>query len=316
MHTAEEGKGGELVPLGVEALALAAADEREIRAVLDRYGYQGTTLDQLIHDTRRQVNQSTEAMLEIGRAVCCFRELGRGRYGEAIQAIGLSPTTANRLAVVALKFLGRDHRKPLLTLDRSKVYELALLDDHDLDELTADPQQLDQIERMSVSELRRELRRSRREHEQAAATAAQITRRRDERINELEEENIRLSGEYADRPPALRAEGELRGLLDDSLALVREIEHRFRFRFARIENLFPDGLIPAHVRLAQQQALCQVLQAARIVAGDSGIALTTADGPTPELDWLTQGEALFGGAAAGEAEDDLLGSHATRTPEA
>ncbi|MER2545924.1 MAG: hypothetical protein ABTS16_21225 [Candidatus Accumulibacter phosphatis] len=151
-------QGGELVPIGVEALQIQAASEREIRTVLDRYGYQGTTLDHLIADTRRMVKESTEAMLEIGRAVCCFRELGRGRYGEAIAAIGLSPATAHRLAEVALKFLGHDHRKPLLTLDRSKVYELALLDERTLDDLAEHPEQLDQIDRMSVSELKKALR--------------------------------------------------------------------------------------------------------------------------------------------------------------
>jgi hypothetical protein len=149
---------GALVPIGVEALQMQAADERQIRAVLDRFGYQGTSLDHLIADTRRMIKESTEAMLEIGRAVCCFRELGRGHYGEAIRSIGLSEQTARRLASVALKFRGRDHLKPLLNLDRSKVYELALLDETQLDDLAADPAQLDAVERMSVTELKKSLR--------------------------------------------------------------------------------------------------------------------------------------------------------------
>lgn len=153
-----EEQTGELLPMGVEALQLHADDARAIRAVLDRYGYAEMTLENLIADTRRMVKKSTEEMLEIGRAVCCFRELGRGHYGDAIKQIGLSQATAHRLAEVSIKFLGKDRLKPLLTLDRSKVYELALLDDSTLDELVSDPDRIDAVERMSVSELKRALR--------------------------------------------------------------------------------------------------------------------------------------------------------------
>jgi hypothetical protein len=154
----DEVQGGELVPIGVEALQLQAADMMETRRVLDRFGYTDTTFDQLVAQVRHYVQRSVEDMLEIGRAVCCFRELGRGRYGQAIAAVGLSQPTAYRLAEVALKFLGHNHRKPLLNLDRSKVYELALLDDSTLDEMATDPAKLDQVERMSVTELKNALR--------------------------------------------------------------------------------------------------------------------------------------------------------------
>ena len=156
-----ENDGGELVPVDVGVLQVAAAEQRDVRAVLDRFGYEGTSLDYLISDVRHLMAQSTEAMLEIGRAVLCFRELPRGVYGRAIRAAGLTEDTARRLASVATKFLDRDRLKPLLTLDRSKIYELALLDDQTLDHLAADATQLDQVDRMSVSELRRSLREAR-----------------------------------------------------------------------------------------------------------------------------------------------------------
>lgn len=174
----DEGQGGELVPIGVEALQLQAAEVLETRRVLDRFGYTDTTFDQLVAHVRQYVQRSVEDMLEIGRAVCCFRELGRGRYGKAIAAVGLSQPTAYRLAEVALKFLGHDHRKPLLNLDRSKVYELALLDDSTLDEMATDPAKLDQVERMSVSELKKALR-----------EAAKNLESKDDLIKSVQEDN-------------------------------------------------------------------------------------------------------------------------------
>lgn len=153
----QEEHAGVPAPIGIEALQLQAQDEIETRQVLTRFGYEGT-LEQVIGETRMRMRRSTEDLVEIGRAVLAFRELPRGGYGPAVKAIGLSEGTALRLANVALKFLGHDHRRPLLTLDRSKVYELALLDETELDALAADPAKLDQVERMSVSELKRELR--------------------------------------------------------------------------------------------------------------------------------------------------------------
>lgn len=180
----KEAKGGELVTIGVEALALQAADEQETTRVLARHGYEGTTLDQLLMQIHQRVRRSTEDILEIGRAVCCLRELPRGRYGEAIKAIGLSPDTARRMASVALKFLGKDHLKPLLDLDVSKVYELAFLDDSELDEMATDVARLDQVERMSVSELRVALRAARHDIEA-----------KDDRLKAVHGENASLRDE-------------------------------------------------------------------------------------------------------------------------
>ncbi len=44
--------GGDLVPIGVEALELQAAEVRETRRVLERFGYQDTTFDQLVVQVR------------------------------------------------------------------------------------------------------------------------------------------------------------------------------------------------------------------------------------------------------------------------
>lgn len=216
---------GEAAPaIGVEALQLQAADEQETTRVLTKYGYADTTLDQLVSQVRQRAQRSVEDMLEIGRAVCCLRELPRGRYGEALKAIGLSADTARRLGAVALKFLGRDTLRPLLDLDQSKIYELALLDDSDLDAIAADPARLDQVERMSISELRTALRATR--HDAEA---------KDDRMKEVHAENAALRDREANRTkyrPSLdaqdahkRQQSRARILHEGALQAIAQFNH-------------------------------------------------------------------------------------------
>jgi len=131
--------------------------------VLERFGFSGYTVEGLIAEGALRARRFVEDILELGRIVLACRELGPGTYREAIEHMGIPRRTASRVAGVALKFLNQDHRKPLLTLDVGKVYELALLDDATLDEIAEDPDKFDDIERMSVSELRAALRESKAE---------------------------------------------------------------------------------------------------------------------------------------------------------
>jgi hypothetical protein len=212
------------VPIGVEALELQAAEVMETRRVLERFGYQDTTFDQLVVQVRQVVQRSVEDLLEIGRAVCCFRELGRGRYGQAIAAIGLSQATAHRLGEVALKFLGHAHRKPLLNLDRSKVYELALLDDSTLDDLAAHPEQLDAIERMSVSELKKNLREARKTLEAKDAVIQSVQ----EDNSALREEKVartRFTPDQARQEAAEQQQARLQALHAAAMEVITHVNH-------------------------------------------------------------------------------------------
>lgn len=217
-----EQEGGELVPIGIEALQMQAAELAETRRVLERFGYVDTSFDQLVVHVRATVQRSVEDMLEIGRAVCCFRDLGRGRYGEAIKAVGLSPATAHRLAEVAMKFRGQDHLKPLLSLDRSKVYELAMLDEGSLDDLAADPGRMDAVERMSVSELKKALREAK---EDLGAKDAVIKSVQEHNSDLLEKEisRTRYSPDRAQQDEAKRKESLLQALHAAAMGVMSNV---------------------------------------------------------------------------------------------
>lgn len=112
------------------------------------------------------------------------------------------------------------------------------------------------------------------------------------RINSLEDENARLTS--IPKTPAMIEEEQIGAVMAQSQLVVREVEAGLRGQLAKLERLFEDGVLPNHVRLAQQQAVTQILQAARVLAGDFGITLKLEDQEPQQLLWLKNAETLFG----------------------
>ncbi|MGH8782083.1 hypothetical protein [Paraburkholderia sp.] len=148
-------------------------DDAQIALALEKYGFKDYTLGRLVAEGSLRAKRFVEDILELGRIVLTCRELPRGMYGHAIAQMGISPDTARRVAGVALKFWNKEHLKPLLSLDTSKIYELALLDDASLDAIVEDGAMLDECDRMSVSELRAAFRESRAQIEAKDAVAGE-----------------------------------------------------------------------------------------------------------------------------------------------
>ena len=122
------------------------------------------------------------------------------------------------------------------------------------------------------------------------------------RINSQEEEIARLTS--IPKTPALIEEEQIAAVMAQSQLVVREVEAGLRGQLAKLERLFEDGVLPNHVRLAQQQAITQILQAARVLAGDFGITLKVEDQAPQQLLWLQNAEKLFGDGAAPAGDDD------------
>lgn len=125
------------------------------------------------------------------------------------------------------------------------------------------------------------------------------------RINSLEDENARLTS--IPKTPAMIEEEQIGAVMAQSQLVVREVEAGLRGQLAKLERLFEDGILPNHVRLAQQQAVTQILQAARVLAGDFGITLKLEDQEPQQLLWLKNAETLFGDTPPpADDADDLL----------
>ncbi|UZR27460.1 hypothetical protein [Methylococcus mesophilus] len=116
------------------------------RAVLDaaetdrQYGdilpYQ---LDRVTQEIRFLLNQSAEAMLEAGRRLIQIKDREpRGEFMDAVQKIGIDQFVASKLIRAARKFSNLRSNANLMALGKTKLIELAVLDEDEIDELAND----------------------------------------------------------------------------------------------------------------------------------------------------------------------------------
>lgn len=303
--------------MGAFAMTVKAEVDAKANAVAlaKQLNYEGAlTVGGLEEEIKFYQRRCVESVLELGKRLILLKEIaGHGGFYESLEGLGFSPRLAQQFMAATFKFSNAKSTSllSLPNLSQTKLLELLVLDDGEIESLadgeTVRGVTLDDIDCMAVSELRTAMRKAKREFEEAKATSAEMIRRRDERINKLEEENAgHTSKPKPARTPAMDEEERLRFMVDHSLMLVRETQVGLRSHFALLEKLFPDGILPNHVQLAMQQACTQVIQAARVLSGDYGITLKLEDNEPQELLWLTQGEKLFGAASPAEQADDAL----------
>ncbi|EXI62204.1 hypothetical protein MHD_10140 [Mannheimia granulomatis] len=161
-------------------------------AIMDKWG-NGEVFDKkLIIDRAKHCQRSiTEQMLELGRALIILKEhLDHGEFSETVRSeLDISPETARKFMQATLKFCGeglQDTTPKLVQLGKSKLLELVTQDDDDLKELaeggTVAGLKLDEVDRMSVQELRKALRKAREDKD----AMAKVLANKDEKINRLD----------------------------------------------------------------------------------------------------------------------------------
>ncbi|WP_406707050.1 DUF3102 domain-containing protein, partial [Sodalis sp.] len=175
------------------------------QAIMDKYG-EGLPYERerIVHEARFYMAQSAEAMLEAGKRLIIIKE--NEPHGEFINIVtdrlGLTPTTAQRLMKASVKYLSptlQSKTPSLAFLGKTKLYELMLEDDEDLAELaeggTIAGLTLDEVDRMSVRELKAKLR----DTEKSLEASRRLASEKDQKINELSEKRLldqhRPSGE-------------------------------------------------------------------------------------------------------------------------
>lgn len=163
-------------------------------AIMDKWG-NGEVFDKkLIIDRAKHCQRSiTEQMLELGRALIILKEhLDHGEFSETVRnELDISPETARKFMQATLKFCGeglQDTTPKLVQLGKSKLLELVTQDDDDLKELaeggTVAGLKLDEVDRMSVQELRKALRNTKAEKE----AMGKVLANKDDKINRLDME--------------------------------------------------------------------------------------------------------------------------------
>ena len=153
-----------------QALQSLAQAEAQVQALAASIGYAGALdTDSLWSMVEFRQRRSVEDILEMGRGLLLIKEqTAHGAFQEQVAARGIAYRTAARFMSVALKFSKSDTVALLKAAGtQAKVLELTVLDDEDLEALdSGEPVAgitLDDVERMSASELRAALRETREE---------------------------------------------------------------------------------------------------------------------------------------------------------
>lgn len=160
------------------------------RQVIQTYGLKTANPDILICEIRGWQQSAVDALFQVGaRLQLLHAVVPHGEWIERLDALGMDRRTASRIVQATTKYVGDGKARgdKLLSLGKSKLLELMVLDDEDIDVLDAGGQvgelDLDEVSRMGVSELRKAVRE---ERQRIEAKDALLTKK-DDKINALDE---------------------------------------------------------------------------------------------------------------------------------
>ncbi|EML2646398.1 DUF3102 domain-containing protein [Citrobacter freundii] len=189
--------------------------------------------DRIVHETRFYMAQSAEAMLEAGKRLVILKE--NEPHGDFINILendlGLEPRVARRMMQASVKFLGNgdqnSKRTALTVLGKTKLYELMVLDDEELDALadggTVAGATLDDIDRMTSRELKAALREAR----ETNAAQQRVLAYKYEKIDSL---STKLEKKSRIQPP--KPDEEVKKLRAEVTALAVEAESAIAVRLS------------------------------------------------------------------------------------
>lgn len=159
-------------------------------AVAEQLGYEGTlSVDSIETEIRFYQHRSVEAALELGKRLLILKELTQhGDFVPRVEQLGFSARMAQKFMSATLKFSKANSSSLLKSAGtQTKLLELVVLDDAEIEALdsgeTVRGLSLDEIETMSVSELKSALRDSKADLE----ASRKLHSSKDEKVNKLEE---------------------------------------------------------------------------------------------------------------------------------
>ena len=187
--------------------------------------------DRIVHETRFYMAQSAEAMLEAGKRLVILKENEpHGDFTNILENdLGLAPQVARRMMQASVKFLGNGDDQPkrsaLSVLGKTKLYELMVLDDEELDALadggTVAGATLDDIDRMTSRELKAALREAR----ETNAAQQRVLADKNEKIDSL---STKLEKKSRIQPP--KPDEEVKKLRAEVTTLAVEAESAITVR--------------------------------------------------------------------------------------
>ncbi|EEX4136305.1 DUF3102 domain-containing protein [Escherichia coli] len=188
--------------------------------------------DRIVHEARFYMAQSAEAMLEAGKRLIILKE--NEPHGDFINIVeselSISKRTAQVMMQASIKYLSPQLESKAQTfalLGKAKLFELMTEDDENLAELadggTVAGLTLDDVDRMSVRELRQALREAR----ETNAAQQRVLADKNEKIDSL---STRLEKKSRIQPP--EPDEEVKKLRAEVTALAVEAESAIAVRLS------------------------------------------------------------------------------------
>ena len=207
--------------------------------------------DRVVNECAFFIEASATAAIELGKRLILIKEMEQhGQVGKALEQLGISWPTANRVMKAVLKLPNSSTSTNLVNKlqSKSKLFELMTLDTDDLEELaeggTVAGLTLDDVDKMTVRELKVALREARMEGEAKDKRMAEKSAKNDElniSLDKLSRKLTEKQGLLAQSTPEqetqrLRAEVENLVTAVQIDYLTRDIPEAFRHLLAHSER--------------------------------------------------------------------------------
>ncbi|MDS7933983.1 hypothetical protein RMB03_06905 [Acinetobacter sp. V91_7] len=201
-----------------------------------QFGYEGSlTVGALEDEIRFYQRRTVEACLELGKRLILLKEMTpHGEFRQRTDMLNINERAARRFMSAALKFSKTDNLTVLKAAgNQSKLLELLVLDDEEIKELSeggsVNDITLDDIDRMTSSELRKKLRDMKLDTE----AKEQILQKKDQKINELDSKLTKLQSPAEIKK---RAESEEQAIEKAALETLNTASITFLNALMRYQN--------------------------------------------------------------------------------
>ncbi|WP_221800477.1 hypothetical protein [Oceanobacter mangrovi] len=202
----------------INAMYKAAQTKEAAKELAHVLKYGGNLAPDVLEDGIRESQARIGAeIFQIGARLLLIKEQAEhGQFLECLQRLDINPRAAQKFMQVSLKFSNAPISAHLAKVGKSKILELLVLDDEEIEELAEEGSvrglELDDIDRMPVSELRKKLREEKNKSEAA------------ERLNTVKSETIdSLLTELDRKPQTLPKPDEDLAKLHGRVAEISEI---------------------------------------------------------------------------------------------
>lgn len=260
--------------------ATLAEIEKNVAALAKDLAYDGAlTAESLEEEIKFYQRRSVEAVLEMGKRLLLLKEVaGHGSFVERIEALGIGERMAQRFMASTLKF-SKASSTSLLTLpnlNQGKLLELLVLDDGEIEALNNGDQVrgivLDDVDCMSVSELRRALRLAKADQDTRLAAKDKLLADKQLKIENQNKELDELGRKarfVATASPQERYEGIRTELLAHAAGIEGALAGKLRPSFTALKEHLAEhgGECDAYL----SSALGQIERAVREIREDFGL---------------------------------------------